>query len=393
MPPFDGTTSPAVTVQFFKSGTWTTVTTTDLIQINLRRGRTRQNERDQTGLSVIVFNNTSGIYDPDNTSVSSPWVVSGASILRDGLQMRIVATIGGTPYYLYYGFLEETKVDQGEAPAVTMTFVDGIAYIADAQAPALAAAANAETAATRVGRMLDIVGWPSGAARSLTGTVGMLATVQNRSCMSMIFQAVDAIAGRFYISRNNVATLVPLADKFSRPTQLLFTDTGASNTVGYMQLFTNPGTYFVVNQAVINRTNTTKQYTSRFNPSVSAYGIARNVIDAPVATDTNAQNLALYESRKLADPDTYVERIDFNALTVGNNGALYPDFLSTELGDQISVVRTTYDGRTNEYNLVVEGMAFEISQNNWMAYYTTSDINPYSITIQGVADAIMSTNH
>jgi hypothetical protein len=52
-------------------------------------------------------------------------------------------------------------------------------------------------------------------------------------------------------SRNNVATLVPLADKFSRPTQLLFTDTGASNTVGYMELFTNPGTYYVVNQAVV----------------------------------------------------------------------------------------------------------------------------------------------
>jgi hypothetical protein len=381
MSAFDGVTTPAVTVQFFKSSTWTTVTTTDLIKINVRRGRTRQNERDQTGLSVIVFNNTSGYYDPDNTSASSPWVVSGASILRDGLQMRIVATIGGTPYYLYYGFLEETKVDQGETPAVTMTFVDGIAYIADAQAPALATAANAESAATRVGRMLDIVGWPSGGSRSLTGSVNMLATVQNRSCISMIFQAVDAIAGRFYISRTNVATLVPLADKFSRPTQLLFTDTGASNTVGYMQLYTNPGTYYVVNQAVIDRTNTTKQYTSKYNPSISAYGIAKSNIDAPVATDSNAQNLALYESRKNATPDTYVERIDFNALTVGDNGALYPDFLSTELSDQISVVRTTYDGRTNQYNLVVEGMAFEISQNNWMAYYTTSAINPYSITI------------
>jgi hypothetical protein len=381
MPPFDGTTTPAITVQFLKSGTWTTVTTTDLIKINVRRGRTRQNERDQTGLSVIIFNNTSGYYDPDNTSASSPWVVSGASILRDGLQMRIVATIGGTPYYLYYGFLEETKVDQGEAPASTMTFVDGIAYIADAQAPALAAAANAESAATRVGRMLDIVGWPGGGSRSLTGTVNMLATVQNRSCMSMIFQAVDAIAGRFYISRNNVATLVPLADKFSRPTQLLFTDTAASNTVGYMQLYTNPGTYFVVNQAVIDRTNTTKQYTSKYNPSIASYGIAKNVLDAPVATDSNAQNLALYESRKNATPDTYVERIDFNGLTVGTYGALYPDFLSTELGDQISVVRTTYDGRTNQYNLVVEGMAFEITQNNWMVYYTTSAINPYSITI------------
>lgn len=381
MPAFDGITSPAVSVQFLKSGTWTSVTTTDLVRIDIRRGRTRQDERDQCGVSTIVFNNTSGIYDPDNTSASSPWVVSGASILRDGLQMRIVATISSVSYNLYYGFLETTRVDQGEVPSVTMTFVDGIAYIADAQAPALATAANAETAATRVGRMLDIAGWPSGAARSLTGTVGMLATVQNLSCMQMIYQAVDSIAGRFYISRDNVATLVPLADKFSRPTQLLFTDTQASNTVGFMQLFTNPGTYYVINQAIIDRTNTTKQYTSRYNPSVSSYGIAKIVLDAPVATDSNAQNLALYESRKNASPVTYVERIDFNALSLGDFGALYPDFLATELADQVSVVRTTYDGRANQWNLVVEGMSHTITQNNWLVSYTTSAINPYSITI------------
>ena len=376
MAAFDGIDSPAVTVQFLKSGTFVTVDTADVITINIRRGRTRQNERDQCGTSFVVLNNTSGIYDPDDTDPANPYVVGGVSILRDGLDMRIVATIGGVSYNLYYGFLETLRVDQGEAPAVTMTFVDGIAYIADAQAPALAVAANAETAATRVGRMLDIVQWPSGASRSLTGTVGMLATVQNQSCMAMIYQAVDSIAGRFYISRDNVATLVPLADKFSRPTQLLFTDTGASNTVGYMELFTNPGTYYVVNQAVINRTNTTNQFTSLYEPSEAAYGIAKAGIDAPVATDSNAQNLALYESRKLADPLTYVERIDFNALALATNGALYPDFLATELGDQISVVRSG-----KQFNLVVEGMAFSIVQNNWMMSYTTSAINPYSITI------------
>ena len=386
MSAFDGVTTPSVTVQFLKSGTWTSVTTTDVVQIDIRRGRTRQNERDQAGISVVVFNNTSGYYDPDNTSGSNPWVVSGTNILRDGLQMRIVATIGGTPYYLYYGFLEETKVNQGEAPSVSMTFVDGIAYIADAQAPALATSSFAETAATRVGRLLsDYVGWTG--STSLTGTVGMLATTQNRSCMALIYQAVDAIAGRFYISRSGVATLVPLADKFSRPTQLLFTDTQANNTVGYMQLFTNPGTYFVVNQAIINR-GEAKQYTSLYEPSANAYGIAKAIFDAPVATDSNAQNLALYESRKLAEPLTYVERIDFNALAIGTYGLLYPDFLATELSDQVSVVRS---GR--QWNLVVEGMAHTITQNNWLVSYTTSAINPYSITIQGVADAIMSTNH
>jgi hypothetical protein len=379
MPAFDGTTSPSVAVQFLKSGTWTSVTTTDVISIDIRRGRSRQNERDQAGISVVVFNNTSGYYDPDNTNAGSPWVVSGASILRDGLQMRIMATIGGTSYALYYGFLEETKVNQGIAPSSTMTFIDGIAYIADAQAPALATAANAETAATRVGRMLTLAGWAG--STSLTGSVGMLATVQNRSCMELIYQAVDSIAGRFYISRSGVATLVPLADKFSRPTQLLFTDNAASNTVPYSQLTTNPGTYFVVNQAVISRTNTTKQYTSNYNPSISAYGIAKSVFDAPVATDSNAQNLALYQSRYMATPVTYVERIDFNVLAVATYGALYPDFLATELGDQVSVVRTTYDGRTIQWNLVVEGMAHTITQNNWLCTYTTSAINPYSITI------------
>jgi hypothetical protein len=375
MPAFDGTTSPSVAVQFLKSGTWTSATITDVLQIDIRRGRTRQNERDQSGISVVVFNNTSGYYDPDNTSGGNPWVVGGQSILRDGLQMRVVATINSTDYPLYYGFLEETKVDQGIGPTSTMTFVDGIAYIADAQAPALATAANAETAAARVSRLLtSYVGWTG--STSLTGSVSLLKTVQNSSCMELIYQAVDAIAGRFYISRSGVATLVPLADKFSRPTQLLFTDTGASNTVGYMQLFTNPGTYFVVNQAVINRGNANKQYTSKYNPSISAYGIAKNPIDAPVSTDTNAQNLALYESRKLAEPLTYVERIDFNALAVGTYGLLYPDFLSTELSDQVSVVRS---GR--QWNLVVEGMAHTITQNNWLVTYTTSAINPYSITI------------
>ena len=109
---------------------------------------------------------------------------------------------------------------------------------------------------------------------------------------------------------------------------------------------------------------------------MSSYGIAKAVFDAPVATNSNAENLALYESRKLADPLTYVERIDFNALALGDYGALYPDFLATELGDQVSVVRSGV-----QYNLVVEGMAFVIVQNNWMMSYTTSAINPYSITI------------
>lgn len=380
MPAFDGTTSPSIAVQFLKSGTWTSATISDVVQIDIRRGRERADLRDQAGFASIIFNNESGYYDPDNTSASSPWVVSGASILRDGLQMRITATWNSTVYPLFYGFLENNYTNQGFLPNVTMTFYDGIGYIADGFAPALAVAANSETAAVRAGRMLDYAGWPSGASRSLTGSVTMLATVQNRGCMQAITECVDCISGRFYISKSNVATLVPLSDKFSRPTQLLFSDSGASNTVSYADLITNPGTKYVVNQAIVMRGDN-NQVTSTYNPSKTAYGVAKKEIFAPVNTDTNATNLALYESRKLATPDTYIERIDFNGLVVAQNGLLYPDFLSTELADQVSVQRTTYDGRFIQWNLVVEGMKHTITQSNWNISFNTSDINPYSITI------------
>jgi hypothetical protein len=382
MPAFDGVTSPSIAVQFLKSGTWTSATISDVVQIDFRRGRERADLRDEAGFASIVFNNTSGIYDPDNTSVSSPWVVGGASILRDGLQMRIMATWNSVTYPLFNGFLENNFTNQGFLPNVTMTFYDGIGYIADGFAPALAVAANSETAAVRAGRMLDIAGWTTanGFSRSLTGSVVMLATVQNRGCMQAITECVNAIAGRFYISKSGVATLVPLADKFSRPTQLLFSDSNASNTVTYSDLITNPGTKYVVNQAIIMRGDN-NQVTSTYNPSVAAYGVVKKEIFAPVNTDTSATNLALYESRKLATPDTYIERIEFNGLVVAKNGLLYPDFLSTELADQVSVQRTTYDGRPLQWNLVVEGMKHTITQNNWIVSFNTSDINPYSITI------------
>lgn len=382
MPAFDGVTSPSIAVQFLKSGTWTNVTITDVVRIEFRRGRERADLRDQAGFANITFNNESGYYDPDNTSASSPWVVSGTSILRDGLQMRIVATWNSTAYPLFYGFLENNYTNQGFLPEVAMTFYDGIGYIADGFAPALATAAYSETAAVRAGRMLDYAGWTTGNgfSRSLSGSVTMLATVQNRNCMQAITECVDSIAGRFYISKSGVATLVPLSDKFSRPTQLLFSDSGASNTVFYQDLITNPGTKYVVNQAIIMRGDN-NQVTSTYNPSVAAYGVVKKEIFAPVNTNTNATNLALYESRKSATPDTYIERIEFNGLSVAENGLLYPDFLSTELADQVSVQRTTWDGRAIQWNLVVEGMKHTITQNNWIVSFNTSDINPYSITI------------
>jgi hypothetical protein len=361
---YDGVTAPSIAVQFYISSVWTSVTATDVLETNIRRGLKQYDVLNQSGIASIVFNNYSGNYDPDNTSGTySP-------NLKAGLEMRIVATWSATAYTLYQGYLESSVVNQGHYPTVTMTFHDGLAFIAEVQAPVLAALDFDETAATRVGRML-------GASRSLTGTVTMQKTIQGKTCLTMINQAVNAIAGRFYISRIGVATLVPLSDKFSRPTQLLFSDQGDANSLDYQGLVVDPGAYYVVNQAIVDRGASAK-VTSTYNPSKTSYGLVSKVFDAPISSETSGTNLALYQSRQQATPATYAKQVDFSAL---NLDTLYPDFLACEIGDQVSVKRLTVDARSLSYNLVIEGMNHKITGDDWKVSFHTSPINPYSITI------------
>lgn len=375
MSAFDGTNGPQLKLQFLKSGTWTDVTTIDVRAIKTKRGRSRPDQQNDPGQAVITFDNRSGYYDPDYTSASSPWVVSGVSILKAGLQARIIWTWASVDYTWFVGKLETTDLDSGFDAVSIMTFVDASADFAASQAPALATPAYSETTATRVGRMLTYAGWTG--SSSLTGSVVLTATSQDAPVLQMIEECVAAEAGRFYISRDGVATFVPLSDKFNRVTRLLLSDSRAANTVEYDAIKTTPGTYQVINQAVINRPSKT-QYTAKYTPSVNTYGLKSKTYNAPVNSNTTASNLAAYYARVWATPATLVEQIGFDALALNT---LYPDFLALELGDQITVERTTVDGRALTYYLVVEGFTHDIAADKWRTEIQTSTMNPYTITL------------
>jgi len=376
MAAFNGTNAPTLSVQFYINGSWVTVTQTDVREISIKRGRSRADQKNDPGAVTLVFDNVSGYYDPEYTGSSSPYVVSGVNQLKAGVQCKIIATWSSTGYTLFVGYLETNTIDQGFFPTATMVFTDGIALLSKMYAQSLSAPSySGETTSTRVGRMLTYANWTG--STNLSGSVQMLPTTQGSSLQVLIEECVACEAGRFYISCDGVATFLPLSDKFSRPTRLLLSDTRAINTVEYDSIKATPGTYQVINEAIIERPGKS-QRRSRHKPSTTAFGLKSVTVNAPILNDSDADNLALYLSRKDSSPMTLVETIGFSALALGS---LYPDFLALEIGDQLTVERTTVDGRSLTLYVVVEGYNHHITQDDWRTDIMTSPMNPYSITI------------
>ncbi len=182
--------APTLTVSFSNGGAFSAVSADLLLSVEIRRGRQYQNDFLEAATADVVLNNQSGAFDPSNTS--SPWY----GILIAGMQVRIQ----GNGITIYTGFLENNEVNQGIYPTVSLTFVDGLAQIAKAIAPALAVSDFSESASARATRALDLAEWTGG--RSLTGTTVMQKTKQNMSCLEMLEQCANCVGGRFYVSRS-----------------------------------------------------------------------------------------------------------------------------------------------------------------------------------------------
>lgn len=378
MAAFDGTNAPTIKVQLYINSSWVTTPATDIREIQIKRGRARADQQNDPGSVTIVYDNWSGYYDPEYTGASSPYVVSGVNQLRAGTKVKVLMTWATVDYSLFVGYLETSSVDQGFSPTATMTFIDGMALLGRIYpTPLNAPAYGGETTSTRVSRMLTIANWADGT--SISGSVALLPTGQTISCLQMIEECVRAEAGRFFIANDGTATFQPLSAKFSAPTRLQLSDSRAANTVEYDDIKTTPGTYQVINQAIIQRDGAS-QRRSQYNTSVSAYGLKSITVNAPIQSDTSADNLAKYLSRKDGDPQTLVQSIGFSALALNT---LFPDFLSLEIGDQLTVNRTTADGRALTLYVVVEGFQHSIqsSPGSWYTTITTSPMNGYNITI------------
>ena len=215
--------------------------------------------------------------------------------------------------------------------------------------------------------------------------VTMQATYGNKTPLSMMKEAARCEGTDFYATwiegasatiPTAVPTIVfqPVNDKFNRPTILAFSDSGAVNTLAYNVIETNASSLVKINKATVAYPDFNSTGKLQVSALYNSGEIATPIIEAPVYNSWAGVNLAVYNARKLATPIPMVTKIAFQAIDLDT---LFPDLLTMDLADQVTVERNTVDGRTQNYDLVVEGINHYMSPNSWTITLATSGLNPY----------------
>ena len=377
----DGTNAPTITVEFdygwrtyftlgisllngpdvmgTPSGTnWQSVASTDVRSISIRRGRTREDQNNQPGQLTLILDNRSGNYDPDNTSSTYQWY--GYSTLMRGMAVRISATYSATTYVQYVGYIEHIDVDNSLDPIVTFVCTDSLAILGARQLATIGSQYSGDTTATRIGRILDNIAFPT-TSRTLTGTRTMQPTTFGATALALCEEAARCEFGRFHVDRQGNAVLIPYENLQTTTNRFTLSDTRGAGTIEYDDIHTTPGAYFLINQCVLTQTTGVTQ-TADVAYSQMRFGTYTRNVSAPLLDNPTAVTMADYYASRTAYPSTRVDRIEFDALGLGS---LWTNILQTDLGDKATVARTTVDGRTLSYTCLIESWNYDITPNSW----------------------------
>ena len=377
----DGTNAPTITVDFdygwrtyFTLGVsplggtdvlgtpsgvnWQSIPTSDVRSVSIRRGRTREDQANQPGQLTLTLDNRSGNYDPDNLLSTYQWY--GYSTLMRGMAVRVSATYSATTYVQYVGYVEHIDVDVSLDPIVTIVCTDALAILGARQLATIPSNYSGDTTAARIGRILDTIAW-STSNRVLTGSRQMQPTTFGNTALGLCEEATACEFGRLHADRNGNVVLIPYENLKTTTQRFALSDTRATNTIEYDTIHTTPGSYFLINQCVLT------QYAGYFQTSdviasEGRFGTYTRNVSAPLLNDADAVTMAGYYAARTAYPSTRVDKISFDGIGVGSQ---WTNILQTDLGDKVTVARTTVDSRTLSYTCLIESWNMDITPNSW----------------------------
>jgi hypothetical protein len=357
--------------------------------IRTNRGRTALSEIFQTGTMSLRIIDQNGDFNPMNPA--SPYY----NLLTPMRKVTITASYEGTTYPIFAGYITSydttTPRDVGEVVYTTIQAVDGFRLFANAQITTVATTPAGQTTGTRIGKILDSIGWPSGMRDVDAGQTTVQADPGTlRTSLGAMQNITSTEYGSLYMDAfgNLVFQDRALTSSSVDGTPVVFNDDGTG--ISYNNAVWKLDDTLVFNKVSVTREGGTAQVASN-QASIDKYFL-HSYQEQNLLMETDAEALdnarAFLASRQETSIRCDAVTLDLytNNYDAGITAALDLDFF-----DPITVTTTQPGSSSLTKTLQVFGVSHDIKPSAWKTTLTTLEPIIESFII-GTDYGILGTN-
>jgi hypothetical protein len=357
--------------------------------VKTTRGRTALSDLFNTGTMSLRIIDQTGDFNPMNPS--SPYY----ELLTPMRKVTITASYGGTTYPIFAGYITSynttTPKDVGEVVYTTIQAVDGFRLFANAQITSVASATAGQTTGTRIDKILDAIGWPTGMRDvdagqttvqadpgTLRTSLGAMHTIESTEYGALY---MDALGNLVFQDRDLTSSSVA-------GTPVVFNDDGTG--ISYSNALWKLDDSLVFNKASITRTGGTAQVALN-QDSIDKYFLhsyqEQNLL---MQTDAEALNNALAYVASRQETSIRCDAVTLDLYTDNYNAGILAA-LDLDFFDPVTVTTTQPGSSTLTKTLQVFGVSHDVRPNAWKTTLTTLEPIIESFII-GTDYGILGTN-
>jgi hypothetical protein len=377
-------------VNALADSTAVTVDVSDVVDsIKTIRGRSANADNFQTGSMSLRIIDQNGYFNPTNPA--SPYY----NLLTPMRKVQITATYGTKTYPIFAGYITSysttTPKDVGNVVYTTITAVDGFRLAYNAQISTVTGATAGQSSGTRIGKLLDAIGWPSGMRDIDTGqTTVQVDPGTNRTGLAAMQTIESTEYGALYIDAlgNFVFQDRQLTSTSVAGTPTVFNDNGTG--ISYNNALWKLDDTLVFNKATVTRVGGTAQVASN-QTSIDKYFLhSYNEQNLMMETDTEALNNALAYVASRQDTSIRCDAITLDLYTDNYDAGIIAA-LDLDYFDPVTITTTQPGSSTLTKTLQVFGVSHDIKPSVWKTTFTTLEPIIDSL-IFGTNYGILGTN-
>jgi hypothetical protein len=333
--------------------------------ITINRGRDIQADTYIAGTAVVRITDPDSYFNPQNTA--SPYF----GYLVPLRKVRISATTATTQEFLFSGYTTEYRYTYDQAEQ--MGYVD--IYVADAfrlfnlaQVLTVADSGAGQTTGTRIGKILDQVGFPSNMRTIATGQSQCIADPATlRTSLAAVKNAEFSEQGAFFINGSGTAVF---KDRNSVVSSIAATPTEFNQTGGipYKNLVFAFDDKLIINQAQMTRVGGTAQFYQNADSIAKYFPHQYSAQDLVIDTDANALNIAATYCQTRAETTI---RIDQMLVDLLDPAVPTDTMIGLDYFDNLRISNIQPDGSTIVKTLQCQGLSWNISPNSMSVTVTT----------------------